>query len=325
MKWERTAPLIALLGCLALTSGCGEAPEGPAAGTARALGVDGPVRLNVDPPLSNDDCADATEIRGGGIFPFDNRGATTDGPPHDSCTFFGQNQFDRDLWYCWTAPCDGGVVFETCGMTIIDTKLAVYDSCTCPTGDESLIACNEDACDLQSSILFEAVAGQQYLLRLGIFAGPSGFPGPGSFSLRCVDIPSNDTCAGAVGPLAIPSTTAGSTEFAFFDDAPPCNAALTTPNVWYSVVGTGTTITASLCSPATTYDTRISVYCGTCDDLTCVGGNDQFCGDQSQISWCSQAGATYYILVHGFRDEHGPFELELSANSQACTPTVACP
>jgi hypothetical protein len=274
---------------------------------------------------ANDLCANAMPIAGEGTFPFDNLGAATDGPAHATCTFFGQNQIANDVWYCWTATCDSGVQLETCGMTTVDTKIAVYDGCACPPGDANLIACNEDDCDLQSRVRFETVAGQQYLIRIGNFAGPSGDPGTGQFSLTCVPVPSNDRCQNAVGPLAIPSTTAGTTNFATLDGAPPCIAELTAPGVWYTVRGTGTTITASLCSAATNYDTRIAVYCGDCDMLTCVGGNDQFCGDVSQISWCAQEGATYFILVHGFRRNIGSFELELTEDGVPCKPLVECP
>lgn len=45
----------------------------------------------------------------------------------------------------------------------------------------------------------------------------------------------------------------------------------------------------------------------------------------STVSWCSQAGATYLILVHGFGAFFGDFELDISADGAACEPKVKCP
>jgi hypothetical protein len=69
----------------------------------------------------------------------------------------------------------------------------------------------------------------------------------------------------------------------------------------------------------------ISVYCNDCDELLCVAGNDDDCGLQSTASWCSQAGASYLILVHGFGGAEGNFALNLSSDGLACTgPVTAC-
>ena len=50
----------------------------------------------------------------------------------------------------------------------------------------------------------------------------------------------------------------------------------------------------------------------------CVAGNDEaiYCGNtgsQSRVTWGASPGTTYYVLVHGFRDAAGNFELQLSA------------
>jgi hypothetical protein len=75
-------------------------------------------------------------------------------------------------------------------------------------------------------------------------------------------------------------------------------------------------MTANTCSPNTNYDTKISVFEGSCGGLVCVGGNDDDFGlpctnFQSRLTWCSTAGATYYILVHGFSTAVGDFEISV--------------
>lgn len=272
----------------------------------------------------NDDCANATAISGEGTFPFDNLFATSVGPDHLACDFFGFQTIDNDVWYCWTADCDATVRVETCGLTGVDTKIAVYDGCACPPTDADLLACNDDDCGLQSGLEFTAVAGNTYLIRVGTFAGASG--GSGSFLVDCLPPPAtNDLCEDAI-PVAVPSLTPGTTESATIDtNAPLCVTSVTSPGVWYTVTGTGNRMTASLCNGVATYDTKLSVYCGDCPDgLTCVVGIDDFCGLQSEVSWCSQQTAVYYVLVHGFGGQAGPFELEIFDDGTPCTATVAC-
>jgi subtilisin-like proprotein convertase family protein len=86
----------------------------------------------------------------------------------------------------------------------------------------------------------------------------------------------------------------------------------------------------SLCNAATTYDSKLGVFCDDCLEPVCVVGNDDFCGLQSQVSFCSEAGRTYYILVHGFGTASGPFQLDITEgaacnNPPSCEPPVLCP
>ncbi len=148
--------------------------------------------------------------------------------------------------------------------------------------------------------------------------------------------PANDLCVQAIGPLSVPSITPGTTEDATFDDVGDCGTFNdnTAPGVWYTVVGTGKRITASTCGPMCdydTYDTKISVFCRSCDEPICIDGNDDNCPDGasdflSTVTWCSQAGAEYLILVHGFESEVGDFKLFLSedGDGQACEPELQC-
>ncbi|CAB9499604.1 CHU large protein [Seminavis robusta] len=104
------------------------------------------------------------------------------------------------------------------------------------------------------------------------------------------------------------------------DTAPSCGDQVwhTSSGLWYSAVGTGRAMTVSTCPNVTAetpdfgrdfLDTQISVYTGSCDSLVCVDGNDQFCGDQSAVSWFTEAGVEYLILVHGYDSREGYFEV----------------
>ncbi len=138
------------------------------------------------------------------------------------------------------------------------------------------------------------------------------------------DPPANDLCINAES-VSIPSTTAGTTNAATDDNVPTCGTSNTSEGVWYSVIGTGTTITASTCNDAD-FDTKISVFC-SCDGLECVDGNDDTSGCSgftTEVSWCSQNGAEYLILIHGFGGAQGNFNLTLSEDGVACSGAVPC-
>lgn len=93
----------------------------------------------------------------------------------------------------------------------------------------------------------------------------------------------------------------------------------TAPGTWYTVEGSGAGMVATTCHSVTDFDTRLSVFRGDdCEQLECVGGNDdspqsEACGSSggSRVSWLSQLGAKYYILVHGWGALVGTFGLTI--------------
>jgi len=146
-----------------------------------------------------------------------------------------------------------------------------------------------------------------------------------------VDAAANDLCADAI--TVVPgSLTAGSTLDATFDDVGTCGTTNSAPGVWYSIAGTGKEMTATTCGDlfpgaGADFDTKISVFCGDCEDNTCVTGNDDVsCSTlfRSAATWCSQVGATYLILVHGFSSATGNFDLGVFESGSTCEPEVNC-
>ncbi|MEE2883529.1 MAG: hypothetical protein VYD70_07355, partial [Planctomycetota bacterium] len=91
-----------------------------------------------------------------------------------NCTGTFLGAFHQDMWYTYTATCDGTVSIDTCDDTGFDTDLAVYDGTDCATLDGTTIACNGDSAaglpDCQSfysSVEFVATTGTKYLIRVG--------------------------------------------------------------------------------------------------------------------------------------------------------------
>lgn len=136
------------------------------------------------PPPVNDACGGAIAILNG-TFAFDLTNATTgpEGQNDPQCAFGTITGYSNDLWYCWTAPCTGTANVTTCGLTTLDTKIAMYAGCSCSGTEFSRLCCNDDYCGLQSCLQCKVFAGQQYLIQVGVFPGSAS--GTGSFSVDC--------------------------------------------------------------------------------------------------------------------------------------------
>ena len=118
----------------------------------------------------------------------------------------------------------------------------------------------------------------------------------------------NDECENAqVLEPAAGQVTLGSTVNALIDSkAPFCYLPISTPSVWYRLMGTGTSMHASTCHILTTFDTRIAVYEGSaCTSSKCVYANSdsnvrcEHGDDASTVTWFAGGGKTYYLLVYG--------------------------
>lgn len=81
--------------------------------------------------------------------------------------------------------------------------------------------------------------------------------------------------------------------------------------LWYTIMGTGDTLRATMCFEDTGYDSYLSVFEGDCDNLDCVVGNDdqdeanffaEPCYENflaSAVEWESEEGVEYFLHVHG--------------------------
>jgi hypothetical protein len=160
---------------------CDIAWDGICAGEAATMcGVTAP---------ENDDCADRIDISDG-VTAFTTVGATTDGVGDPLCLSFSSDQIFNDIWYNYEATCDGTLTIHTCGASY-DSRIAVYEGTTCPTG--SAIACNDDAAagpcsgTLQSYLEVAVECGQVYKIRVGAFS-TTGF-GSGNITISCAGTP----------------------------------------------------------------------------------------------------------------------------------------
>jgi len=155
---------------------------------------------------------------------------------------------------------------------------------------------------------------QAYIFETCPDSSLSNLLGPINFSTDSLPAPANDLCSGAIS-ISCGATINGSTEFANVSlNGENCGTIIDSPGIWYSITGDGSLLEASTCDSAD-FDTKISVFSGSCDSLNCIGGvDDSFpCeNNTSTFSWQSNAGEEYFILVHGFGGSIGEFNLTLS-------------
>jgi hypothetical protein len=143
----------------------------------------------------------------------------------------------------------------------------------------------------------------------------------GAFVWTVEEVPINDGCLSAIGPLPVDGTgRVGSTRSATLDSVDSCGDVSLGPGLWYFVIGTGDVVTASTCSGFTDFETHISVYAGGCGSLQCAEKQShKSCGSQSTVKWASREGERYYILVHGATEnERGTFQLAITMENDFC-------
>ncbi|MFT6126177.1 T9SS type A sorting domain-containing protein [Candidatus Marifrigoribacter sp. Uisw_064] len=210
-----------------------------------------------------------------------------------------------DVYFTYTGSGDPEVItVSLCdGDTNYDSWLRIFDDCDLNNQLFSI----DDSCGLQSEITFVSDGTSSYYIMIEGYQ--SNF---GEFSLETTcsvfDPPPNDDCDGAIalncGDIAI-GTTASSLS----------NAGNSSPDVFYKYTGSGGEewVTLSLCDGNTDYNSRLLVY-DTCDYDELLSENDDFCGQQSRLTFFSDGISTYYIVVEGNQTSSGNFSLEITCD-----------
>ncbi|MGE4197281.1 MAG: M12 family metallo-peptidase, partial [Phycisphaerales bacterium] len=133
------------------------------------------------PTPANDVCAGATVISTG-TRSFTNVNACSEGA-------MGCGSGAASVWYAFTPSTSCNYTLTTCSLTTLDTVFGIYDECSSTTP----IICVDDSCGLQTTISWNATAGEDYFIRLHGFGGAFG---TGQFNLAA-NGPANDLCANA--------------------------------------------------------------------------------------------------------------------------------
>jgi hypothetical protein len=221
-------------------------------------------RADAGPP-ANDDCANAAMLFSGNPSTnFSTIGATTDGPPHPRCLNFGDDQVNQDIWFHYISPRTDFQPISTCGSDF-DTKIAVYEGCSCPVSDLNLLVCNDDSCGFQTLVVPSLIEDACYTIRVGGYKGNVG-TGLLQFAMSTGDpcLEAKHSCCSTGGP--------GCTD-------PECCQAVCMQDpfccdVQWDVVCLGQvgslcgSICAEPCGPGNPHDCfTIGIY--GCNDVTC--------------------------------------------------------
>lgn len=249
--------------------------------------------------------------------------------PIGYCGFGGSTSEGAGSWFktvgtgqTWTA--------STCSSTTdFPARVSVYEGTSC-----SDLVCLDNAesspCGDQNAVTWETTTDKvYYILVHGKDPGSQG-----SFVLTLEETASNDRCEGAIGPLNPDGVTNfASTRSATFDDTlPSCSKASdggrapVGRGIFYSVLGTGTNLTASTCLSYTSFDAQISVFGGSCNDLQCLDVQTEPCSinessaDQLQgtsVTWEAARDELYFLLIQGTDEETGNFAFQVHTNDIA--------
>ncbi len=270
---------------------------------------------HASPIQGSDSCSSAQPIFGFGNFGFDTTASTTDGLADVACDVGGNQQIEADVWFLWNAGASGTIGIATCTAGL-DTKLAVYASQTCPPSLP--LDCDDDTCGVGSLVTFVAVAGMDYLIRLGT-PNPVTPGGVGQFAIAQLG-PANDDCMCA-------ESISGEGFFAFdtnlaTTDGPPtpgCAGGQIDDDVWYRwTAPQAGTFRVRTCGGSAD-DTAIAAYkTGRCPALAAppLACDDNACGPQSSITLFVDEPGDLFLLRIGnpasFSGASGSFEITSS-------------
>ncbi|MFH1320449.1 MAG: T9SS type A sorting domain-containing protein, partial [Bacteroidota bacterium] len=213
---------------------------------------------------------------------------------------------------------------DVTGSADFDAVFEIFDGC----GGTSLYCVDNSFAGETEIITTGGLSiGNTYFVR--VYDWYSSMPATTTFDICVYDTPAppvNDDCSNAI-TVTCGTTTSGTTLYSTIDTAVAADcgpATVTGPGVWYSIAGTGDSITVSTCDSAA-YDTKIGIYDGSCGSLNCVAGNDDGTGCSgytSEVSFVSVSGTTYYILVHGYETASGDFNLTITCAAACALSTT---
>jgi hypothetical protein len=222
----------------------------------------------------------------------------------------------RSIWFAWTAPADGAVMFSTAGSSF-NTLLATYTGQS--VDDLTLVAANDDASGTNASeISFSVLDGQTYLIAVDGNGGATGAVTLG-WTLA-VTPPSNDSFTSAQSLSGIAGQWRGNSIGATREPGEPDPAGVPGgSSVWFLWTAARTE-TVTFDTRGSDFDTVLAIYLGS--DLisaTPVASNDNDGTNiASRVSFTAAVGESYRVVVDGKSGAQGHFTLSwLTASATA--------
>ncbi len=280
-------------------------------------GEQGYVTLNWETgmePVENDNLTNATHFSG--------ESGQIDGHNFDATAEAGEpNHGDGDpnayasVWFDWTAPFSGTVIFDTFGSDF-DTTLAAYTG-SAVSSLTKLVENDDDGLNYQSRISFTAVSGTTYHIAVDGYEGYNGFivlhwaPMPAA--------PENDNFANATVVEGERGSAVASNFNATAETGEP-NHGDGDPTAYSSIWFSWTAPFSEQIyfdTLGSDFDTVMAAYTGTVvNSLTLVVDNDDARSGQyqSRIGFMAIAGTTYHIAVDGYEGSYGNVNLHWNSS-----------
>jgi hypothetical protein len=257
--------------------------------TTGATSGDLVISEGVPPPPPSDPCENV-QVASIGLNNLPGNATNPDLPV--SCGTFGAVAASKASYLKFTAPASGTYQADTCAATT-DTIMAVLTAC----GDSlTEIACNDDTCGLASQVSFDAVAGQDYYIAVGMWSATAAPPTEYLVTLS-ESAPPSDPCKTVQEATLGLNSLAGSATNPNLPVSCGVEGATAASKASYLKFTAPATATYQVDTCAATTDTIIAVL-GTCNDpFTEIACNDDTCGFASLVTFDAQAGQEYYIAV----------------------------
>jgi hypothetical protein len=199
--------------------------------------------------------------------------------------------------------------------TLTPTSLVVFQGTCQEGGDTTTLECivgenNTQPCEAPSNaatVSWNTETNTTYYIWV---TGESMSGGSFELSVKELDLVANHACPNATtidlssSPGALVATGSTYNATRDFPYGMVCGVPLDYPGTWHQIEGSGSAISISACTNTTNYHAAVSVFEGSCDNLTCVAGMDfilDFCefGSAGPVTWLAKNGTTYHVYVHG--------------------------
>jgi len=270
----------------------------------------------------NDACETAAEIANspatvaliGNLFGAANDGSSAGVPDYNGA----------DVWYRWTAPCDGALAVSTCGTFVLsnmNTSISVHTACPGDPSNElaygtasAATYCPTDYLDDDAETVLGVTAGSTYYIRV---AAQTLETPVGPFSLTLAFYVNFDS---ASYPQEV---TDGTTLFCTNGATPSDFGSVTFPDLWFHYVPTCTG-TASLDLCGIPYDTQMAVYLDEgfappTNELAFNEDNGPLCeGVAASISMHLSQGVPVYIRVGSGADVGLALTISCASDAPPC-------
>ena len=244
-------------------------------------------------------------------------GATADFQPGEVC---GVPLDTPGIWYSIEGT-GKGLAVSLCNNVGFDAAISVFtgpscDDLKCVTGTSAIDPACDNGQGVAAAFSSESLA-TYYIYVHGALGSPYGMGDFGLSSTEFKILQSNEFCPDASSIATDGSQIQGSTEDATHASIPSssCGIQIENPGLWYTFTGNGQPFEILACSEDVgDFDTSVSVFMGTCDELSCVTGatfTENFCSNaQARERYLQTTGSpgfqfvtenleTYYLFVHG--------------------------